>query len=99
MAQSFYTRGWKPNAFGLLLAGDYLQHGYRLHRVLDRVNSDFAGNAVIPVWPSIREAPSDGDPIILNNPVGLFRLATNKRTWSVDYTFLTRMSFPIQEYR
>jgi hypothetical protein len=99
MAQSFYTRGWKPNSFGLLVAGDYLQHGQRLHRVLDRVNSDSSGNAVISVSPSIREAPLDGDPIILRNPKGLFRLATNKRQWSVDYTFLTRMSFMIQEYR
>jgi hypothetical protein len=35
--QTLYTRGWQANAFGLLLPGDYLQVGYRLHRVLDRV--------------------------------------------------------------
>jgi hypothetical protein len=84
---------------GLLLPGDYLQVGYRLHRVLDIVNSDSSGNAVISVWPSLREVPAASAPIILNNPMGLFRLATNKRTWSTDATRLTRLSIPLMEYR
>jgi hypothetical protein len=98
-AQTLYTRGWATNAFGLLLPGDYMQVGYRLHRVLDRVNSDANGKAQISVWPSLREQPTDAEPIVLNNPVGLFRLASNKRTWSADATLLTSLSFTIQEYR
>ena len=93
------TAGWTPGKVGLLLPGDYLQVGYRLHRVLDIVNSDSSGNASIGVWPSLREVPAASAPIILNNPRGLFRLGTNKRTWSSDVTRLTRLSFPIVEYR
>jgi hypothetical protein len=94
------TTGWTPGKVGLLLPGDYLQVGYRLHKVLDIVNSDSSGNASITVWPSLREPPGPTAPIILNNPMGLFRLATNKRTWNVDaVTRQTRLSFPLMEYR
>jgi hypothetical protein len=94
------TTGWTPGKIGLLLPGDLLQVGYRLHKVLDIVNSDSSGNASITIWPSLREVPAASAPIILNNPMGLFRLATNKRTWNVDAaTRLTRLSFPVMEYR
>jgi hypothetical protein len=93
------TTGWTPSKVGLLLPGDYIQVGYRLHRVLDIVNSDSSGNAVISIWPGLREVPAASAPIILSNPMGLFRLGTNKRTWSSDATRLTRLSFPLQEYR
>jgi hypothetical protein len=96
---SLHTVGWVSGKVGLLLPGDYLQVGYRLHRVLDIVNSDSSGNATINVWPSLREVPAASAPIILNNSMGLFRLATNKRTWSSDATRLTRLSVPLMEYR
>jgi hypothetical protein len=73
--------------------------GCRLHRVLDIVNSDSSGNATISIWPSLREAPAASAPIILSNPMGLFRLGTNKRTWSADVTRTSRLSFPITEFR
>ena len=93
------TIGWTPGKVGLLLPGDYLQVGFRLHRVLNIVNSDSSGNATINVWPSLREVPAASAPIILANPMGLFRLATNKRTWSSDSTRLSRLSFQLLEYR
>lgn len=79
---------------GGLLPGDYIQIGYRLHRVLDAT-----GSGPIGIWPSIREPLAGGETIITNNPLGLFRLATNKRTWSADVVRLTHLSFQIQEYR
>ncbi len=96
---TLYTRGWPDTAYGLLLPGDYLQVGYRLHRVLDRVNSDASGKAQIVMWPSLRELPTDGEAIVLDEPKGLFRLATNKRTWSSSVDLTTRISFQIQEAR
>jgi hypothetical protein len=97
--QTLFTRGWTASRFRLLLPGDYLQVGFRLHRVLDAVTSDASGKAAISIWPSLREVPTDGQSIVLNKPQGLWRLATNKRTWSSDYTGLTRLSFQIMEYR
>jgi hypothetical protein len=97
--QVLHTRGWTASQTNLLLPGDYLQIGYRLHRVLDAVISDSSGKAAINIWPSLREPPTDGESITLNNPVGLFRLANNKGTWSTSVDHLTHLSFPFQEFR
>jgi hypothetical protein len=97
--QVLHTTGWFNAQTGLLLAGDYIQIGYRLHRVLDSVTSNSIGQAPINIWPSLREPPTTGEAIVFTNPVGLFRLATNKRTWSADADHITKLSFSIMEYR
>lgn len=99
MATTLFTRGWKPNSLRLMGPGDYLQLGYRLHRNLDWVSSDASGRAQLNLWPSLREQPADGAALVLNKARGLFRLATNKRTWNADFTRLTRISFQVMEYR
>ena len=99
MAQSIDTSGWTASASNLLLTGDWIQVGYRLYRVLEPVNADASGNATIPIWPSLREVPTADETIITSATTGLFRLATNKRTWSSDITRTTSISFQIQEYR
>lgn len=81
---------------GALLPGDYIQIGYRLHMVLEQQDSDTAS---VGIWPCLREALAGGETVITSNPRGLFRLAENKRTWSVDVTRLSQISFKIQEYR
>ena len=96
---TLYTAGWVHSKARVLLPGDYLQLGYRLHRNLDVVNSDASGYAAISVWPSLREAPANGEAVVLNKPRGLWRLANNKRTWSADISQLTRLSFSLMEYR
>ena len=96
---SLITNGWPVSGFGLLLPWDCIQIGYRLYRVLDAVNSDASGNATFRIWPSLREDWATGTPIVYANPLGLFRLAANKRNWSVDQTRLTHLSFPLVEYR
>lgn len=99
MSQTLGTKGWTPGAAGVLLTGDYVQVGYRLHRVLDDVDADGSGNATLNIWPSLREVPADGAALGTDNCKGLFRLGSNQRQWSADYTRLTRLSFPILEYR
>lgn len=93
------TYGWTANQVGALLPGDYLELNYRLYRVLESVNTDATGKAVISIYPSLREVPANGDALILTNPKGLFRLATNSNRWSSDYTKLSSISIPFIEYR
>ena len=93
------TKGWTPGGHFLLQPGDYLQIGYRLHRNINMVTADGTGASVLSIWPSLRDLPTDGEAIILAKPKGLFRLATNKRTWSRSISRLTALSFPIMEYR
>jgi len=99
MATSLVTRGWTPSSFRLLLPGDYLQLGNRLHRVLDVVDSDASGNATISIWPSLRDALTDGETVNLNNPQGLFRLATNRRSLTADETRLSAVTLKCVEAR
>jgi len=98
-SQTLHTVGWRAGAFRVLCAGDQLQLGYRLHMVCDDINADSSGHAAIPVWPSLREAPTASAPILLAKPKGLFCLAQNKRGWSTDYTRFSEIQIPIMEYR
>lgn len=99
MSQQLTTSGWTASTVGLLLPGDWIQIGYRLHRNLDVVTSDGSGNATLNIWPSVRETLTSNVGIVTSNTQGLFRLASNMRKISFDVTTLTRMSFPFQEYR
>jgi hypothetical protein len=100
MAVQITTRGWTPNVGMHLLPGDYIQLGYRLHCVVGApVSSDATGKATIEIWPSLREAQTDGTPLVLNNTKGLFRLAENKREWTVRETKTLGLSFKVIEAR
>jgi len=99
MSQALTTTGWQASTSNLLLRGDYIQIGYRLHIVLDAVDSDANGDATIEIWPSLREQPTNGATVITSNTQGLWRLADNKRSWSFDITQLTQITFKFQEFR
>lgn len=113
-ATQLVTKGWKPNAYNLLTPGDWIQLGttqpiqpgspiltgaVRLHRNLDTVNADANGAATLNLWPSLREQPADATAIVLHDTQGVFRMATNKRTWSADITRLSSVSFQVMEFR
>jgi hypothetical protein len=98
-AVNLVTRGWRASQARILVPGDYLQVGYRLHAVLQPVSTDSGGNATINIGPSLRESPADGTPIILNQPKGLFRLADNARSISIAVTRLAAVGFKCVEAR
>ena len=84
------TGGWLPSASGLLLPADFFQaaapdsSGTMRTRLYQYINplplaSDAGGNALIDLWPNVRETLPNGTPLTLINPQGEFRLATTKR--------------------
>lgn len=87
-ARTLATDGWTAGASGLLLRGDWFQVGSgtssRLHKVLSPVNADAYGAATLDIWPPLREDLADGDPLVLVDPKGTFRLAENVRAWDID---------------
>jgi len=99
MSQTLGLKGFTASATGVLKRGDYVQTGYRLYRCLVDVNADSSGKALIPIAPSLREIPVDSSALITANTQGLWRLSKNSRGYSTDVTQLSRMSFPIEEYR
>jgi len=97
--QELITNGWDINEIGLLLAGDHIQlAGNRLHQVLNDVSSDGSGNATIDIWPSLRTAPADNEPLVLINPKGLFRLVDNsENVQNIDQTRTISLKFAAVE--
>ena len=79
--------GFTNNVTGILKAGDWIQIGTRLHRVLRDANSDGTGVAILDIWPAIRvaDSPSTGTAVILNSAKGLFRItgsSINMSSWA-----------------
>jgi hypothetical protein len=104
------TGGWKPSTMNQLLVGDFLQVGGlknaqgqyvtapRLHMVIgNNVNSDAYGLADINIWPSLREQVNSEDSIILQQTCGLFRLASNRRTWTIRRDKMYIVAFDVKE--
>ena len=71
------TKGWTPST-AVLKAGDYIQIGSRLYKVLVDANSDGLGNTLVEIWPRLREASVINTAITVSNCVGLFRLANSE---------------------
>lgn len=68
------SRGWTPNAAGVLLRGDYFGFNNEVKMVKANVNADADGKALIAFGPNIRNVPADGAAITLVKAKGIFRL-------------------------
>jgi len=68
-------------------AGDWLNWGSgsstRLHKVLQDFTADGAGQATVEIYPRLRAALADNAPVTNTNAMGLWRLASNGREWSI----------------
>lgn len=88
------------NIEGFYLAGDILQVGPATrphwHRVLTDVDTDSSGNAVIDVWPLIREGTTANDLVSSTNPLCLFRQVSEVRA-DIDPPVLHSWSFVAEE--
>jgi|GEM_PF-6230163 len=51
--ETVQTIGWTEDTEGLLLPGEYVQIGDRLHHVQESVDSDSSGAAEMVVWPPV----------------------------------------------
>ena len=94
---SLLTKGWTAGAAGVLLPGDWLQIGYRLYANLGIANTDGGGDAILSIWPQLRESPADSTAITLNNTKGLFRLKANTRKYSQLANRTYGLQFEIRE--
>lgn len=95
------TKGWANNVAGILLRGDYIQLGTgaasSLHMVVDDANSDSSGRATLSIEPAIKRSPADSSALVVNNARGVFKLAQNSYSWSVDPGPIYRLSFQAVE--
>lgn len=84
-----------------LKAGDYVGlitgGKYRLHKALQDVSTDSSGNAIIPIWPNLRESPADNQAVVVSGALGQFRLQNSYTEWSIDQASVYSQSFAIVE--
>lgn len=95
------TKGWAINQTGVLLRGDLIQLGSgstaSLHKVTKDANANASGEATLDIWPSLRSSPADESTIVLNNAVGLFRLASNEMEWAIALPSFHEFTLSITE--
>jgi hypothetical protein len=80
---------------GTLLAGDYIQLGSGASATLHKVLIDKTNSGTLEIWPALRRNFSGS--AVLTNTVGLFRLATNQQSWSINESSAYGLSFEAME--
>ncbi len=80
-----------------LKAGDYMQIGSgtsrQLFKVLQDVDTDASGTATVDVWPNVRTTIADNAPVTFESAKGVFRLASNETSWSVNEASIYGITF------
>jgi hypothetical protein len=78
-----FTTGWVANLGASISLNQNVNQ--RLHKVVNAdVDSDSGGLAAIDLWPRLRESPIAGLPIVTSAAKGLFRLADDVTTLTID---------------
>jgi hypothetical protein len=68
-----------------LLKGDYIQIGQRLHMVCNDHGGGGTGVTILEIEPALRSSPANGSSVIVQNPKGLWRLASDDIGWDSDH--------------
>ena len=77
---------------GTLKAGDYIQLGSGSAAKLHQVLVDQSGDGNLEIWPSLRSTYSSSS-VAFNAPQGVFRLANNVTSWSINNSSIYGISF------
>ena len=71
-----------------LKAGDYMEIGTgvnrQLFKVLNDVDTDGTGSATVDVWPNVRTSIADDAAVTVQSAQGIFRLASNEQSFSIN---------------
>ena len=81
---------------GTLKAGDYIQLGSASDATLHKVLVDQSGDGTLEIWPKLRKDRSSVTAVIVNAS-GVFRLASNETSWSVNDASFFGISFGATE--
>ena len=81
---------------GTLKAGDYIQLGSASDATLHKVLQDQSGSGTLDIWPKLRKDRSSVS-AVLTDASGVFRLAANETSWSVNDASFFGISFGAME--
>jgi len=77
---------------GTLKAGDYIQLGATSDATLHKVLADQSGDGTLEIWPKLRKDRTAVS-AVLASASGVFRLAANETSWSVNNASFFGISF------
>ena len=84
-----------------LKAGDYLQVGTgsarQLFKVLADVDTNSSGEATVDVWPNVRTSIANNATLTVENTTGIFELASNEQSYSINEASQYGISFGARE--
>lgn len=102
LGKTLNTNGYPPNVQGLFKRGDVIYWGNPgeevMRIIVDDVNSDADGNAVLPLSHTPRRAPGNGYLIRIDAPRGIFRLSSEAQSMKFDINTVAGATFDIEEY-
>ena len=81
---------------GTLKAGDYIQLGGASSAKLHQVLLDKTGDGSLEIWPALRSTYT-GATVVFNEAKGVFRLANNLTSWSINNVSAYGISFEAVE--
>lgn len=81
---------------GTIKAGDYIQLGAAIDATLHKVLVTPSGSEPLEIWPKLRKDRSSVSAVLVNAS-GLFRLAANETSWSVNNASFFGISFGASE--
>ena len=81
---------------GTLKAGDYIQLGSGASAKLHQVLLDQDGDGSLEIWPALRSDYTSAT-VTFNSPKGVFRLANNVTSWSINNASTYGISFEAVE--
>ena len=80
-----------------LKAGDYMEIGTgvnrQLFKVLNDVDTDGTGSATVDVWPNVRTSIADDAAVTVQSAEGIFRLASNEQSFSINEASIYGITF------
>ena len=91
------TSGWTVSQTNILKIGDYIEVNNELKMIVDNVNSDGSGNALITFAPELRSSPPDGESITVTSPKGIFMLTDASQVWSSDKSKVLSITLNFRE--
>ena len=99
--KSLITDGWTNSTTNIMRAGDMIQLGSgltaQLYMLTADVNSNGSGQATLSLNRPLLSSPADNAAIVVNNPVGHFRLADNNIGWQGNPSGRSKIVIPIIE--
>lgn len=84
-------------------AGDWIQitvggtaSQRRLYKILRDTNQS-SGKATVPIYPTLRESPVDGESVVISDTKGTFQLDSRQQSWSWSLPDFSTISFEVVE--